>query len=95
MAVLAVPATIVPTVALPPAIPFTLHATAGAKTPDPETFAVKTWPPPLGTVALSGEILTVMSSFRVIAAEPVAAASAWLTAVTVTLGGDGRIAGAV
>jgi hypothetical protein len=80
---------------LPPAIPFTLHVTPGAEAPDPETLAVKTWPPPVGTAALSGEILMAMSSFRVIAAEPVAAASASLTAVTVTLGGDGRIVGAV
>lgn len=91
----ALPATIVPTVALPPAIPLTLHAMPVAELPEPETDAVKTCAPPAGTVAVSGEIFTVMLSVSVTLAEPEAVASAALIAVMVTPGGDGMIAGAV
>jgi hypothetical protein len=86
---------IVPTVALPPAIPFTLQLTPAAKPAVPEIFAVKTCAPPVGTLAVAGETVTTMSSFRLTLAEALARASAWLTAVTVTLAGDGRVAGAV
>ena len=91
----AAPETIVPTVALPPAIPLTLQATPVTELPEPETDAVKTCAPPVGTVAVSGEIFTVMLSVSVTFAEPETVASAALIAVMVTPGVDGRIAGAV
>jgi hypothetical protein len=84
----------VPAIVLPPAIPFTLHVMPVAGLPEPETVAVKTCPPAVGTVAARGEIVTAISSSSVTVAEPVAAASAELTAVTVTLDGIGRIVGA-
>ena len=94
-AVVAPVVTIVPTVALPPAIPFTLHATPDAALPKPEMLAVKTCSPPVGIFAVGGDTVTVTLSLRLTLAESLADESAWLTAVTVTLGGDGRADGAV
>jgi hypothetical protein len=94
-AVVAPPAPTVPTVALPPAIPFTLQMRPAAALPEPETVTVKTCAPPVGTVAVCGEIFTAMLSVNVTAAEAEEVASAALTAVTVMLGGNGRIPGAV
>jgi hypothetical protein len=89
------PGTTVPTVAFPPAIPLTLHARPAAALPEPEMLAAKTCAPPVGTVAASGEIVTAMLSVNVTVAEPDTVTSAALIAVIETLGGDGRIAGAV
>ncbi len=86
---------IVPTVALPPAIPLTLHATRPAAPPSPATLAAKTCSSPVGTFAVGGETVTVKLSPRLTVAESLADESAWLTAVTVTLGDDGSTVGAV
>jgi len=86
---------IVPTVAFPPAIPFTLHATPLAPPPNPATVAVNTCSPPVGTLAVGGETVTVTPSLSVTLAESLADDSAWLTAVTVTLVEDGSTVGAV
>lgn len=94
-AVVALVLAIVPTVPLPPAIPLTLQLTPVAALPRPEMFAVKTCSPLVGTLAVFGETLTAMSSLRLTLAEPLACAAAWLTAVTVTLGGEGSTCGAV
>ena len=85
----------VPTDALPPAIPFTAHVTLVDGLPEPVTVAVKTCVPPAGTVADGGETLTAMSSCKVTVAEPVAAVSAALAATIVTFAGDGKAPGAV
>lgn len=58
-------AAIVPSVELPPAIPFTLHVTAVEALPVPVTVAVKTCAPPVATVADKGKTLTTMSSVSV------------------------------
>lgn len=94
-AVVALVVAIVPTVALPPAIPLTLQLTPVATLPAPDTLAVNTCSPPVGTLAVIGETVTVTLSCKLTLAVSLACGSAWLTAVTVTLGGDGRIAGAV
>ena len=52
-------AAIVPSVVLPPAIPFTLHVTLAEALPSPETATVKTCSPPVGTLALVGVSTTV------------------------------------
>lgn len=88
-------ATIVPSVALPPAIPFTLHVTPFAGLPVPVTVAVNTCAPPVAMLAGLGATVTAMSSLKFTAADPLAWGSALLTAVTVTVAGDGRFAGAV
>ncbi len=87
----------VPTVESPPEIPFTLHVTPVPDAPAPAMFAVKSCAPPVGTLALAGEtvIVTLTPLVRVTLAEPLADVSAWLTAVTVTVGGDGSPTGAV
>jgi hypothetical protein len=89
------PATTVPRVAFPPAIPLTLHARPVAAPPEPETFVVKTCAPPVATTAVIGEIFTAMLSVNVTVAEPDAFASAELIAVMVAVGVAGRIVGAV
>jgi len=87
--------TIVPTVEFPPAIPFTLQVKPAAGLPVAVMLAVNTCAPPVGTLTVPGATTTAMSSFKLTFAEPLACPSAWLTAVTVTLGGDGKFAGAV
>lgn len=68
---------IVPTVALPPAMPLTLQVT-----PDevaPETVTVRTCAPPVGTFAVGGATATTMlvcDCDKVTVAEPLACASA-------------------
>jgi hypothetical protein len=94
-AVVALVVTIVPTAAFPPAIPFTLHVTPDAALPNPEMFAVNTCSPPVGTFAVGGDTVIATLSLRFTFAESLADESASLTAVTVTLGGDGSAAGAV
>jgi len=86
---------IVPIVALPPAIPFTLQLTAVDGFPVPVTLAVNTCTPLVGTLTVAGETVMAMSSLRFTVAEALADESAWLTAVTLTLGGDGNAVGAV
>ena len=84
-----------PTAAFPPAIPFTLHVTPDAALPNPERFAVNTCSPLVGTFAVGGDTVIATLSLRFTSAESLADESASLTAVTVTLGGDGSTAGAV
>ena len=86
---------IVPTTELPPAIPFTLHVTFVVGLPVAEMFAVNTCAPPVGIFAVLGKTVTAMSSLRLTTTEALACKLAWLTAVNVTLAGDGMIAGAV
>lgn len=80
MAVVALPdaplAAIVPTVELPPAIPFTLQETLVAGLPDPEMVAVKTCAPPGGTLAVAGASETLRPLVSVTVAEPLACGSA-------------------
>ena len=87
--------TIIPNVEFPPVTPFTLHVTAVEGLPVPVTDAVKTWAAPVETVAEGGRMLTTMLSCRVTVTEALSFGLAWLTAVTVALAPDGRIAGAV
>ena len=87
--------TIVPKAEFPPATPFTLHVTAVDGLPVPVTDAVKTWAAPVETVAEGGRRLTTMLSCKVTVTEALSLGLAWLTAVTVALAPDGRIAGAV
>lgn len=75
-AVVALVPEIVPTVALPPAIPFTLHETPLAPLPNPVTLAVKTCSPPVGTLAAGGKTATVTLSLSVTIAESLADESA-------------------
>jgi hypothetical protein len=53
-------AAIVPTVELPPGTLLTLHVTSVDAPPAPVTVAVKTCPPPVGTLGDSGETVTTM-----------------------------------
>lgn len=53
--------TIVPTMALPPVIPSTLQVIAEDPLPAPETVAVKTSAPPVGTFPADGKMLTVIA----------------------------------
>jgi hypothetical protein len=85
----------VPTVEFPPAIPFTLQLNPAAGSPLAEIVAVNTCAPPVGTFAGFGVTEIPTSFCSVTFAEPLSAAFAWLTAVTVTLGCDGIAAGAV
>ena len=84
-----------PSVEFPPATPFTLHVSAVERDPAPVTVAVNACPAPVETLADVGEIVTMMLSVMVTAAEPTALASAALAAATVTAGGDGRLPGAM
>jgi hypothetical protein len=93
-AVAAPVATIVPTVALPPAIPLTPQVTPATELPAPVTLAVNTCAPLVGTLAVPGDTVTTIESSKPTIAEALACESAWLTALTVTFGGDGRFAGA-
>lgn len=79
----------------PPAIPLTVHVMPGDGVPEAVIAAVKTCALPAGTLADAGETLTTMSSFNAMLANALAVASALLAAVMVSVGLDGRIAGAV
>jgi len=83
----------VPTVALPPAIPFTLQVTAVFVVP--VTVAVNCCVAPVTTEALVGLTLTVTGSTTVTEAEADLVGSATLVAVTVTVAGEGTADGAV
>jgi hypothetical protein len=87
--------TIVPAVEFPPAMPLTLQITPGAELPVPVIVAVNTWPPLVGKLAEEGDSVTTMSSLRLTVTDALASVFAWLTAEIVTLGGDGKIPGAV
>ena len=87
--------TIVPTVEFPAAIPFTLQLSAVAGLPLAIIVAAKTCAPPLGTLAGFGATDIAISSFKVTLAAPLPRVFNWLTAITVTLAGDGSTAGAV
>lgn len=54
--------TTVPRVVVPPALPLTLQVTADVALPAPETVAVKTSEPPVGTVPVAGASATVMEA---------------------------------
>ena len=83
-----------PNAALPPAMPLTLQVTA--EEARPVTVTVKTCAPPVGTLAVRGATVTaVLLCNKVTVADPLACGLAWLTAVTVTFGGLGIVAGAV
>jgi hypothetical protein len=88
-------AVIVPTVAFPPAIPFTPQVTLLSGLPVLVTLAVNTCAPPAARLTGLGVTLTTMSSVKVTPAEALACESALLTTATVTLAGDGRSTGAV
>ncbi len=89
-------AIIVPTVAFPPAIPFTAQVTPVDGLPDPAvTVAVKSWAAETEIVAEVGAMLIERLSFSVTVTEAVSLGFTWLTAVTVTLAPGGRIVGAV
>jgi hypothetical protein len=88
-------ATTVPSVAFPPETPFTLQVTPVAGLPDPLTLAVNTCAPPTSTFTGLGLTLTTMSSFSVTLADALSCGATLLTASTVTVAGDGKIAGAV
>jgi hypothetical protein len=93
--VVALVETMVPTVAFPPAIPFTLQSSPAAGSPLSATVAVNTCAPPVGTFADCGANDIAMLSVRFTAADPLSCGFVWLTAVTVTLAGDGIAVGAV
>jgi hypothetical protein len=80
---------------LPPAIPFTLHVTAADGFPLAVIVAVKSCPPPAGTVTGDGVTVIAMSSLMVTVAEALTAEFAALTAVIVTVALAGIVAGAV
>lgn len=94
-AVVAPVATMLPSAALPPEIPFTLHVTEPPALPAPEMLAVNACSPPVGTVAVGGETETEIPSVNATVADPLAPGLAALTAVTVTPAGDGTAFGAV
>ena len=83
-------AAIVPTVAFPPATPFTLQATLVSGLPEAVTLAVNTCAPPVARLTVPGKIVITMSSIKLTPAEALACEFASLTASTVTFAGDGR-----
>ena len=75
-------------------MPLTLQVTPEEAVP--ATVTVKTCAPSVGTLAAGGATdTTTLLCNRVTVEEPLACASAWLTAVTVTVAGLGIVAGAV
>jgi len=83
----------VPTVALPPAIPFTLQVTAVFAVP--VTVAVNCCVAPVTTEALVGLTVTATPETIVTDAEADLVGSNWLVAITVTVAGEGTADGAV
>lgn len=83
----------VPTVELPPTVPFTSHVTVvpGATQSD----AAKSWVAPAVRLTVSGEMEFAVAHEIVTVAVAVFKESAILVAVTVTIAGAGGIAGAV
>ena len=89
-------ASMVPTVALPPVVPFTCHVTAVLVVP--VTVAIKTCKVPVLTWVTAGFVLTVTATFglavMVAWADPEIVPSACDVAVIVTVAGVGIVAGA-
>jgi hypothetical protein len=86
---------IVPRIELPPTMPFTLQVTALEDAPAPVILAVNACPAPVETVAEVGEIPITIPPVSVTMADPVAVLSVMLDAVTVMVGGEGIVLGAV
>src|ERR1700733_3603189 len=74
---------------------FTLHVSAFEEAPAPVILAVNACPAPVETVAEVGEIPITIPPVSVTAADAVALLSALLEAVTVIVGGEGIVFGAV
>ena len=87
--------TTAPTVAFPPAIPFTLQLNPDDVSPLAVIVAVKTCAPPAGTFAAGGATEIAMSSSNVTLADPLSAAFTALTAVIVKRPLAGIVVGAV
>ena len=75
--------------------PFTLQVTAFEEAPAPAILAVNACPAPVETVAEVGEIPITIPPVSMTTADAVAVLSASLDAVTVTVGGEGIVLGAV
>ena len=86
---------IVPRLALPPAIPSTLHVTLSVGLPALAIVAVNACVVPRSTVAEVGDMVTATSLVIVTEAEAVEVVSACAIAATVTLEGEGSVCGAV
>jgi hypothetical protein len=87
---------IVPTVPLPPATPFTVQVTALLLLPVTETVGVNCWVAPAAKVALVGLIVMVTAgAVRVTVATATIVVSAWEVAVTATVVVVGNTFGAV
>jgi hypothetical protein len=86
-------AEIIPTVALPPAVPLTLQFTAVLEAP--VTVAVNVWVIPTVTFMVAGETDTVTGAATVTVAEADFVVSATDVALIVTVAGDGTVDGAV
>lgn len=84
-----------PRVALPPAIPFTLHVTDVSGLPDAVMLTVKTCDAPGTRLAEFGARLSATSLLMLTAAVSFFVGSAWLVAVIETIAGAGKIRGAV
>jgi hypothetical protein len=91
--VLALLGVIVPSVALPPIIPFTSHVIVAPAAR--QNDAENDWVLPSETFALAGEIEFVAEHVTVTLALADFELSAMLAAVTLTIGGDGGRSGAV
>jgi hypothetical protein len=74
---------------------FTLHVSAFEEAPAPVILAVNACPAPVETVAEVGEIPITIPPVSVTAADAVALLFALLEAVTVIVGGEGIVFGAV
>jgi hypothetical protein len=86
-------AEIIPTVALPPAIPLTLQFTAMLE--EPVTAAANVCVIPICTLAIAGVTVTVTGTTTVTCADADFVLSAVDVALTVTVAGDGTLPGAV
>jgi hypothetical protein len=83
----------VPILASPPLVPFTLQSTQPLV--EPSTLATNCWVAPLTTVAAAGETVTSAAATIVTVADAPAWLSAFDTAVRVTVAGFGTEDGAV
>lgn len=84
---------IVPTVALPPATPFTSHTIASP--PGTQSDATNSCVCPVASATEAGAIELVLAHTIITLALPDFAASATLVAVTATVAGEGTDSGAV
>lgn len=76
------------------AVPVRFQLTVVAGFPEPVTCAANCWEAPVSTLALVGEIVTRTLLSIVTVPEPLAVESAWLVAVIVTVGVEGKTVGA-